>query len=76
MKRNLPITNREEPFPSGNYIVSKTDKKGIVTYVNEVFEQISGFTAAEIVGRNHNIVRHPDMLLTVLNFHKNLASTS
>lgn len=61
MKKNLPITNREEAFPSGNYIVSKTDKKGIVTYVNEVFEQISGFTAAEIVGRNHNIVRHPDM---------------
>ena len=41
-------------------IVSKTDLKGIITYVNEPFCQISGFTKEELIGKNHNIVRHPN----------------
>jgi len=41
-------------------IVSKTDKKGIITYVNDAFCTISGYTKEELVGKNHNIVRHPD----------------
>lgn len=42
-------------------IVSKTDKRGIITYVNEAFCNISGYSKAELVGKPHNIVRHPDV---------------
>ncbi|EAR62709.1 methyl-accepting chemotaxis protein [Oceanospirillum sp. MED92] len=42
-------------------ILSTTDLKGAVTYVNRDFEQLSGFTKEELIGKNHNAVRHPDM---------------
>ncbi|WP_281951568.1 PAS domain S-box protein [Nitrosophilus kaiyonis] len=42
-------------------IVSKTDINGIITYVNEEFCKISGYTKDELIGQNHNIVRHPDV---------------
>ncbi len=61
MKTNLPVTQTEAPFPKGHYIVSRTDLKGIITYVNETFVKISGFTREELIGKNHNMVRHPDM---------------
>lgn len=41
-------------------IVSKADKKGIVTYVNDAFTDISGYTSKELIGRPHSAVRHPD----------------
>ena len=61
MKINLPVTQIEAPFPKGCYIVSRTDLKGITTFVNETFVQVSGFSREELVGKNHNAVRHPDM---------------
>ena len=61
MKNNLPITHNERPFPSGKYLVSKTDLKGIITAANEVFVEVSGFSKEELLGKNHNVVRHPDM---------------
>ena len=42
-------------------IVSKTDLKGLITYVNRDFVSISGFTESELIGEPHNLVRHPDM---------------
>jgi PAS domain S-box-containing protein len=42
-------------------IVSKADKKGYITYVNKTFCDISGYTQEELVGKPHNVVRHPDM---------------
>ncbi len=62
MKTNLPITQTEVPFPRGHYIVSRTDLKGMTTYANDTFLAISGFTRDELIGKNHNVVRHPDML--------------
>ncbi len=61
MKINQPVTQQEKPFPSGKYLVSKTDMKGIITYANDAFIELSGFSADELMGKNHNIVRHPDM---------------
>lgn len=62
MKTNLPITQVEIPFPKGHYIVSRTDLKGTTTYANDTFVELSGFTREELIGKNHNVVRHPDML--------------
>lgn len=43
------------------YIVSKTDPKGIIEYGNDYFVEISGYSEAELIGKPHNIIRHPDM---------------
>lgn len=48
-------------FPDSAYILSETDEKGIITYVNEVFCKLAGYTEEELIGASHNIVRHPDM---------------
>lgn len=61
MKRNLPVTTFERPLPQGRYLVSKTDVKGIITYANDAFVEASGFSRSELIGKNHNLVRHPDM---------------
>jgi len=61
MKINMPVTSTEVMFDESEFLVSKTDSKGIITYVNQSFIEISGFSEAELVGQNHNIVRHPDM---------------
>lgn len=42
-------------------IISKTDPKGIITYINEYFCEVSGYSQSELIGANHNIIRHPDM---------------
>jgi PAS domain S-box-containing protein len=42
-------------------IVSKTDADGIITYVNDLFIEVSGFSERELLGSSHNIVRHPDV---------------
>lgn len=51
----------ETLVPSEELIVSRTDLKGIITYANETFAQISGYTQEELIGKPHSIVRHPDM---------------
>lgn len=61
MKINMPVTDIEHPFPKGRLIVSQTDLKGITTYANDTFIEISGFNQDELIGHNHNLVRHPDM---------------
>jgi len=51
----------EDVNSSGRPVVSQTDLKGIITYTNSVFRALSGYEKGEMVGRSHNIVRHPDM---------------
>ena len=61
MRMNMPVTNNEYVLTESDSIVSKTDLKGIITYINNDFLRISGFSAQELLGQPHNIVRHPDM---------------
>ena len=61
MKINMPVTNVEYPIKESISIVSKTDLKGVITYANEDFVRISGFSREELIGKSHNIVRHPDV---------------
>ena len=51
----------ERKLDEGDFIVSKTDLKGLITYVNKPFVDIAGYTEAELLGQAHNIIRHPDM---------------
>ena len=61
MRTNLPVSGREVTFADNANILSTTDLDGDITYVNPDFVRISGFTAAELLGQHHNMVRHPDM---------------
>lgn len=61
MRKNLPITNREQKFLNNSDLVSVTDLQGNIKYVNGPFIAISGYTQEELIGQPHNIVRHPDM---------------
>ncbi len=54
-------TNQEYVLTDTDLIVSKTDLKGVITYVNDDFIRIGGFSRAELIGKPHNILRHPDM---------------
>jgi PAS domain S-box-containing protein len=51
----------ETRVPEDEFIISRTDLKGIITYANEAFAEMSGYKVEELVGKPHNIVRHPDM---------------
>ena len=51
----------ETIVPKNELIVSRTDLKGIISYANETFAEISGYSVEELIGKPHNIVRHPDM---------------
>ncbi|WP_439503029.1 methyl-accepting chemotaxis protein [Methylophaga sp.] len=61
MKKNLPITNNEVAFPEGEEIISTTSLKGIITSFNDTFQKISGFESDELLNKNHNVIRHPEM---------------
>jgi methyl-accepting chemotaxis protein/aerotaxis receptor len=61
MRSNLPVTNVEYPVTDATLIVSRTDTKGRLTYFNDEFVDAAGFSAAELMGQPHNIIRHPDM---------------
>lgn len=61
MKKNLPINDREVKFSPNINLLSTTDTKGAVIHANGEFCKISGFRREELLGKNHNIVRHPDM---------------
>lgn len=51
----------ETEVPKDEIIISRTNLKGIITYANETFAKISGYTPEELIGKPHNILRHPDM---------------
>ena len=61
MKKNFPITGKELSYPDDANILSTTNLKGAITYINDDFIEISGFTEEELLNKNHNMVRHPEM---------------
>lgn len=61
MKINHPVTDHEVLMKEGTILVTKTDLKGRIIFANDAFVDISGFSREELVGANHNVVRHPDM---------------
>ncbi len=59
MKKNFPVTDNEVKFDQE--LISTTDLKGAITGFNPTFEYVSGFSGDEMMNKNHNIIRHPDM---------------
>ncbi len=56
-----PLTGVERTFDENQIIVSKTDTKGRITYANNVFLDVAGYSLDEVMGQPHNMIRHPDM---------------
>ena len=61
MGRSSLVTDRECVFPAEQRLISATDPRGVITYCNDEFVRVSGYSREELLGSPHNIVRHPDM---------------
>jgi len=61
MRNNLPVTQQEYEFGDDATLMSTTDTRSYITYANDAFIEVSGFTPEETNGQPHNMVRHPDM---------------
>ena len=61
MRNNQPITQREFVFDDRATLMSTTDLNSHITYANDAFIEVSGFSPEEVNGQPHNMVRHPDM---------------
>jgi PAS domain S-box-containing protein len=57
--------DKEHTFSNSDILVSKTDSKGRITYVNTGFVEISGYTQEELLKKPHNVVRHAKMPSTI-----------
>jgi len=61
MKANMPVSGKERRFDDNDNLISTTCKKGSITYVNKSFLDVSGFDREDLLKKNHNVIRHPDM---------------
>jgi len=68
MKLKITPNNNRRDLGDNDFIVSKTDIKGRITYANRIFMDIAGFPESELLGVQHNIIRHPDMPRGVFKF--------
>jgi PAS domain S-box-containing protein len=59
--KSITPTSQERVMRENDFIVSKTDLTGRITYGNRIFIEFSGYTEKELLGSQHNIIRHPDM---------------
>lgn len=59
--RHVEPTGREARFGADEIIVTKTDLTGHLTYANDVFLRVAGYTEAEVIGQPHSFIRHPEM---------------
>lgn len=60
-RKDIVPTNKERVMRENDFIVSKTDLTGRILYGNEIFIEFSGYSEEELLGSQHNIIRHPDM---------------
>ena len=60
-QKQIVPTNKERVMRADDFIVSKTDLTGRITYGNRIFIEFSGYSEKELIGTQHNIIRHPDM---------------
>ncbi len=60
-RRNQTLIDEEVTFGADEELVSTTDLRGVITYANDVFCRVAQYQPEELIGKNHNIVRHPDM---------------
>ena len=58
---NRSLIDIETPFDRNDLIISRTDKRGTIIQCNDIFAKMSGWTEEELMGSNHNLIRHPDM---------------
>jgi PAS domain S-box-containing protein len=68
MKQNITPTNREHKMATNDFIVSKTDLKGRITYANRIFMRMAQYPESSLLNVQHNIIRHPDMPRGVFRF--------
>ncbi|GGB99368.1 chemotaxis protein [Marinobacterium zhoushanense] len=61
MRINKPVTAQERRFEPEQKLISTTDAKGVIVHCNQAFIEVSGFSREELIGKPHNLVRHPDM---------------
>ncbi|UTV26668.1 methyl-accepting chemotaxis protein [Photobacterium atrarenae] len=61
MSMQRQITQHEIKLTQDDQLVTTTDLQGVITYANESFVEVSGYSAEELIGQHHNIIRHPDM---------------
>lgn len=61
MRKNLPVTQREHEFRDDQRLITATDLKGVITYCNDDFAEVSGYSREELLGQAHNLIRHPDV---------------
>ena len=59
--RSPVLTGKERLLDPDGIVVSKTNIKGLITYANQTFLEMAGYSEKEVIGKPHNIVRHPDM---------------
>ncbi len=68
MRKQVMLNGNERFFDEDELIVSKTDTKGRITYANDVFLRIALYEEHEVIGKAHNIIRHPHMPRCVFRF--------
>ena len=68
MKYKIEPTQQERLMRDDDFIISKTDLKGRISYCNRIFIEFSGYSEHELLGAQHNIIRHPDMPRGVFQF--------
>ena len=61
MRINQPVTQKEQAVDNNTQLITITDLRGIITFANDDFVKVSGYKRSELIGQNHNIIRHPDM---------------
>ena len=68
MKTKITPNDHEKKLGDNDFIVSKTDPTGKISYANRIFMEISGYPESELLGMQHNIIRHPEMPRGVFRF--------